>query len=115
VRDSLNNGVSLQQAQETYFAKFNHYSYMAHFVAKILGQRPSHVLSGWGVSELIVAYGHYANEQSYQNFMDWKSSQENAPKPNHLLFNLYRKMSWRRWNNWPLKISPFVLRTILKI
>ena len=81
MRDSLNNGVSLQQAQETYFAKFNHYSYMAHFVAKILGQRPSHVLSGWGVSELIVAYGHYANEQSYQNFMDWKSSQENAPKP----------------------------------
>lgn len=53
---------------------------MAHFVAKILGERPSYILSSWGVSELIVAFGHYSNERSYENFLNWKASREDAPK-----------------------------------
>lgn len=46
---------------------------MAHYVAKVLHQRPNDILDTWGVPELIVAFGEYANEQSRQNYTDWKS------------------------------------------
>ena len=46
---------------------------MAHYVAKVLHQRPNDILDTWGVPELIVAFGEYANEQATQNFADWKS------------------------------------------
>lgn len=46
---------------------------MAHYVAKVLHQRPNDVLDDWGVAELIVAFGQYGNEESYKNFMEWKS------------------------------------------
>lgn len=45
---------------------------MAHYVAKELRQRPNEVLDTWGVPELIVAFGHYANEKSSQNYEEWK-------------------------------------------
>ncbi|EOH95864.1 hypothetical protein UAY_03290 [Enterococcus moraviensis ATCC BAA-383] len=51
----------------------NIYTYMAHYVAKVLKQRPNIILDEWGVAELLVAYGQYANEESYSNFLEWKS------------------------------------------
>lgn len=45
---------------------------MAHYVAKELHIRPNEILDTWGVPETIVAFGQYANEQSNQNYEDWK-------------------------------------------
>lgn len=45
---------------------------MAHFVGKILHIRPNEILDTWGVPELIVAYGEYANEISKQNYEEWR-------------------------------------------
>lgn len=45
---------------------------MAHFVAKTLHIRPNEILDNWGVPELIVAYGVYANEITKRNFEEWK-------------------------------------------
>lgn len=45
---------------------------MAHYVAKVLHIRPNEILDTWGVPELIVAFGQYANEDSNQNYEDWK-------------------------------------------
>lgn len=59
---------------------------MAHYVAKILHQRPNDILDTWSVPELIVAFGEYANEQSKQNYEEWKhldsKTQVTIPKPN---------------------------------
>ena len=54
---------------------------MAHYVGQKLKIRPNHILDTWGVAELIVAYGTYKNEESYTNFLEWKSlSQESKKK-----------------------------------
>lgn len=45
---------------------------MAHFVAHELHMRPNEILDTWGVAELIVAFGQYANEKSSQNYEEWK-------------------------------------------
>ena len=45
---------------------------MAHYVAKVLHQRPNDVLDKWGVAELIVAFGEYSNEEAERNFLEWK-------------------------------------------
>lgn len=45
---------------------------MAHFVAHELHLRPSEILDTWGVAELVVAFGQYANEKSAQNYEEWK-------------------------------------------
>lgn len=46
---------------------------MAHYVAKVLHQRPNDILDKWGAAELIVAFGQYANEESEKNYQDWKN------------------------------------------
>lgn len=46
---------------------------MAHYVAKKLHLRPNDILDTWGVPELLVAYGHYANEQSAKEFSEWRN------------------------------------------
>lgn len=46
---------------------------MAHYVGKTLNIRPNDILDGWGVPELLVAFGQYANEVAYQNYETWKS------------------------------------------
>lgn len=53
---------------------------MAHFVAKILHMRPNDILDGWGVPELIVAYGQYANEVADENYQGWKTRQRAKTK-----------------------------------
>lgn len=45
---------------------------MAHFVGKTLHIRPNEILDTWGVPELIVAYGEYANELADRNYRQWK-------------------------------------------
>lgn len=45
---------------------------MAHFVGKQLHLRPNDILDVWGVPELIVAYGQYANEIADENYQSWK-------------------------------------------
>lgn len=44
---------------------------MAHYVAKVLYIRPSDILDTWGVPELIVTYGNYANEQAQKNLDEY--------------------------------------------
>lgn len=46
---------------------------MAHFVARELKVRPNEILDTWGVPELIVSFGQYANEKSAQNYEQWKA------------------------------------------
>lgn len=46
---------------------------MAHYVARVLHQRPNDILDTWGVPELIVAFGQYANEDADKNYQEWKS------------------------------------------
>lgn len=46
---------------------------MAHFVAKELHIRPNEIMDNWGVPELIVAYGYYANDISIKNYNEWSS------------------------------------------
>lgn len=62
-----------EQKSETYFAKMNIYNSMAHFVAKTLHLRPLQILTEWGVPELLVAYGHYADEITSRNLEEWKA------------------------------------------
>lgn len=58
---------------------------MAHFVGKTLHMRPNDIMDGWGVPELIVAYGQYANEIADENYHSWKAAHrpkgEEAPPP----------------------------------
>lgn len=49
------------------------YNSMVSYVAKILHIRPNEILDTWGVPELIVTYGNYANEQARKNYEEWKS------------------------------------------
>lgn len=44
---------------------------MAHYVAKKLHLRPNHILDDWGIPELLVAYGQYANEAADENYQGW--------------------------------------------
>lgn len=63
----------------------NIYTSMAHYVAKVLHQRPNDILDHWGTAELIVAYGEYANEESKKHYEEWKSlsdeQRKSIPKP----------------------------------
>ena len=63
--------MSVDDAKETFFADFNIYTSMAHYVAKELHMRPNDILDSWGVPELIVAYGHYANVHSAEIYDEW--------------------------------------------
>lgn len=62
--------------RENYFADFNIYTHMAHFVSKHLSMRPNDLLDTWGVPELIVAYGQYANEIADENYRSWESGRK---------------------------------------
>lgn len=69
---SCKEGKPFKERAKTYFADLNPYTHMAHYVAKVLSQTPNSILDAWCVPALIVAYGYYANEESYRNFLDWK-------------------------------------------
>lgn len=60
------------------------HSHMAYYVAKKLGIDPNTILDQWGVPQLIVAYGNYANEESYRVFHEWRNippSERSSHKP----------------------------------
>ena len=63
----------MNEARYDYFADFNMYTQMAHYVGKLLHIRPNEILDTWGVAELIVAYGQYANEAANENYESWKA------------------------------------------
>lgn len=61
---------------------------MAHFVGKILHIRPGEILDTWGVPELLVAYGQYANEIADENYRSWKAAhqkQESGPPRKYIV------------------------------
>lgn len=62
---------------------------MAHYVAKVLHQRPNDILDHWGIPELIVAFGEYANEESSKNYEEWKqldsATRNKVPKPDRYI------------------------------
>lgn len=66
---------------------------MAHYVAKVLHQRPNDILDKWGVAELIVAYGEYANEEAEKAYQDWKSlptdQRAKTEKPNRYIVRFF--------------------------
>ena len=74
---------------DEFFAEFNLYVQMAHYVGKVLHIRPSEILDTWGVPELIVAYGEYANEVSEQNYDDWShmDAKSRGIKPEKYIVN----------------------------
>lgn len=59
---------------------------MAYYVAKVLHMRPNEILDNWGVAELYVAFGEYANEKAKEQYEEWKSLDTNmrqkVDKPN---------------------------------
>ena len=62
---------------------------MAHFVAEKLHMRPNDILDGWGVPELIVAYGYYSNEISLENFRYWESGKKDTKMPQKYWVKFY--------------------------
>lgn len=62
-----------RETVQNYLPPLNLYTSMAHYVAKVLHQRPNDILDKWGVPELIVAYGQYANEEAEKTYQEWKS------------------------------------------
>ena len=79
----MENKTSYHKSRDKIFAQFNLYTSMAHYVGKILHIRPNEILDTWGVPELIVAYGQYANEAAYENWLSWKAlkSKEEPKQP----------------------------------
>lgn len=65
---------------------------MAHYVGKVLHIRPNEILDTWGVPELIVAYGEYANEVSEQNYEEWKqldAASRTGERPEKFIVKFY--------------------------
>lgn len=53
---------------------------MAHYVGKILKIRPNEILDHWGVPELVVAFGYYANLQSDKTWNEINEANKNSKK-----------------------------------
>lgn len=89
-RESVEKDKSVDEHKKDFFAKFNLDNHMAYFVAKTLNMRPGEILDTWSYPELIVAYGHYANEISSKNYEEWKQldskSRGKAPKRYNVRF-----------------------------
>ena len=64
---------------------------MAHFVGKVLHIRPNDILDNWGVAELLVAYGEYANEMSEQNYEELRhlDAKDRGEKPEKYIVKFY--------------------------
>ena len=64
---------------------------MAHFVGKVLHIRPNDIVDNWGVAELLVAYGEYANEMSEQNYEEWRhlDAKDRGEKPEKYIVKFY--------------------------
>ena len=95
VKRSVNKTTPTEEEKDSVFADFDTYNYMAHYVAEKLHMRPSEILDTWGVPELIVAFGQYANEQANQNYQTWLSLSEKTrgePPPDRVVYFIGRKV-----------------------
>lgn len=52
----------------------NVYTDMTYWIANKLKMRPNDILYGWGVAELIVAYGKYSNELVSRAYKEWEET-----------------------------------------
>lgn len=46
---------------------------MAYYVGRKLSLNPNEILDTWTGPELMVSYGVYANEETQQNYAEWKA------------------------------------------
>lgn len=84
---------SVRDEIKSYLPKLNIYTSMAHYVARVLHQRPNDILDTWGVPELIVAFGQYANEDADKNYQEWKAlpteTRQHTEKPQQYIVRFY--------------------------
>lgn len=77
----------------TFSPNFNIYTNMAYFVSEQLNLRPNTILDEWGVPELIVAYGYYANQISQKNYAEWAAldakTRASKEKPTEYIVKFY--------------------------
>lgn len=92
---SKEGGKEKVKKAKSYLANLNLYSTMAHYVAKILKIRPNEIMDHWGVSELVVAFGYYANQQSEKTYQEIqeanKHSQKKIPQIDRYAVRFYTK------------------------
>ena len=66
---------------------------MAFFVGEVLHIRPNDILDNWGCAELIVTFGHYANERAQRQYEQWKQldsdTRAKTPKPNEYIVKFH--------------------------
>lgn len=70
--------------------RVNLYHSMAYFLADRLHLRPSDILRDWSPPEIVVAYGHYCNQISQENYRTWEVS-KNGPMPKKYYVNFVRR------------------------
>ncbi|MFB8449001.1 hypothetical protein ACFC3Z_07895 [Enterococcus thailandicus] len=56
------------------------YINIAYEIAKEFQLRPLDIIENWSTSELIITFAKIANDRSLDSFLNWKYSQQNAPK-----------------------------------
>lgn len=65
------------------------YTSMAHYIGKLLHIRPNEILDTWGVPELLVAFGEYANEAADKNYKEWMAIEpkhrKGQPPPKYIV------------------------------
>lgn len=85
------------KSKKTYNPEVDDYSSMAHYVAKVLGIRPSIILDEWTVPELIVAFGIYRNEQQEEIYQNVKAQnkhlkgKDKLPKVDRYIVKFYSR------------------------
>ena len=84
------NGKEQESGSEDGPDRLNIYHAMAYFLADRLHLRPSEILREWSPPELIVAYGHYCNQISQENYRTWEIS-KNGPMPKKYFVNFIRR------------------------
>lgn len=92
-----------KKSTKSYDPEWNIYTFMAHYVAKILKLRPNDILDCWGVSELIVAYGYYRNEAQQKAFAEVESYNSSAkkkiPRVNRYAVRFYTRQELEEQND----------------
>lgn len=93
-RESVTKKEEVKATSEKFFANFNIYNSMAHYVARKLGIRPNSILDEWAAPELIVAFGEYANEETQEAYQNWKrldsKARANIPKPQEYMVYFHK-------------------------
>lgn len=63
--------------------------------------RPNDILDHWGVAELIVTFGYYANEKASQQYEQWKEldpqTRAKTPKPDRYVVYFHNSENEEEW------------------